>query len=47
MVYLNMGHDDMDFGPPENRALSSTFSSPEQDQFIINALCWLGNTRNK
>ncbi len=47
MVYMNMGHDDMDFGPPENRALSSTFSSPEQDQFIINALCWLGNTRNK
>ncbi len=40
MIYLNMGHNDMDYGGT-NRSLSSTFSSPEQNRFIVDALLWL------
>ncbi|HVZ56572.1 MAG TPA: ThuA domain-containing protein [Chitinophagaceae bacterium] len=42
MVYLNMGHNDMDYDHGTNRSLSSTFSSPEQNRFILQALRWLG-----
>lgn len=41
MVYFNMGHNDMDYGGT-NRALSSSFSSAEQNQLLINSLLWLG-----
>lgn len=43
MVYMNMGHNDMDYGGT-NRALSSTFSSPAQNDFITRALVWLGTS---
>jgi hypothetical protein len=46
MIYTNMGHNDMDYGGT-NRTLSSSFSSAEQDQFIIDALLWLGTTKKK
>lgn len=42
MVYMNMGHNDMDYGGT-NRTLSSTFSSPAQNDFITRALVWLGH----
>lgn len=42
MVYMNMGHNDMDYDGGTNKQLSSTFQSPEQDTLIINALLWLG-----
>jgi hypothetical protein len=42
MVYLNMGHNDMDYEHGTNRPLSSTFSSPAQSQFILQSLLWLG-----
>jgi hypothetical protein len=42
MIYMNMGHNDMDYEGKTNRQLSSSFSSKEQDQFIIDALLWLG-----
>ncbi|MBO9620603.1 MAG: ThuA domain-containing protein, partial [Niabella sp.] len=42
MVYVNMGHNDMDYENKTNKALSSTFSSPMQNKLIINALLWLG-----
>ncbi|MEO6290726.1 MAG: ThuA domain-containing protein [Ginsengibacter sp.] len=49
MLYMNMGHNDMDyerkFTSGENAPvmeLSSTFSSKLQNQFIIDALLWLG-----
>jgi hypothetical protein len=42
MVYFNMGHNDMDYEGHTNKQLSSTFSSPEQNQLMINALLWLG-----
>ena len=41
MLYINMGHDDMDYGGT-NGPLSSTFSSPEQNQMYLNAIRWLG-----
>jgi hypothetical protein len=45
MVYVNMGHNDMDYEHKYNKfttTLSSTFASAEQDKFIIDALFWLG-----
>ncbi|HWJ27944.1 MAG TPA: hypothetical protein VNS32_15470, partial [Flavisolibacter sp.] len=43
MIYMNMGHNDMDYEHGTNKELSSTFSSQEEDQLIINALLWLGH----
>lgn len=41
MIYLNMGHNDMDYGNT-NRTLSSSFSSEDQNRFLLNSLIWLG-----
>ena len=43
MVYVNMGHNDIDYEHNSKTALSSTFSSGSQNQLLINALLWLGN----
>ena len=45
MVYMNMGHNDMDYENKTNRQLSSTFSSPAQSELITRALKWLGEPR--
>jgi hypothetical protein len=45
MVYMNMGHNDMDYEHGTNKTLSSTFSSPEQNKFIVNTLLWLGEKK--
>ena len=45
MVYLNMGHNDLDYEHKTNRDLSSTFSSETQNELIIRALLWLGGQR--
>jgi hypothetical protein len=42
MIYMNMGHNDMDYEGKTNAQLSSTFSSNEQNTFIIDGLLWLG-----
>jgi uncharacterized protein len=42
MIYVNMGHDDIDYENKTNRQLSSTFGSETQCKFIMNALLWLG-----
>jgi type 1 glutamine amidotransferase len=42
MLYLNMGHNDIDYEHGTNKTLSSTFNSPEQNQLILNGLLWLG-----
>jgi len=42
MLYLNMGHNDMDYEHHTNQQLSSTFSSDAQNQLIIDGLMWLG-----
>ncbi len=43
MVYFNMGHNDMDYEHKTNKELSQTFSSPDENQLILNTLMWLGN----
>lgn len=41
MVYFNMGHNDIDYEGGTNKTLSHTFGNPEQDQLILNGICWL------
>ncbi|KAA6439184.1 ThuA domain-containing protein [Dyadobacter flavalbus] len=43
MIYLNMGHNDIDYENKTDKELSFTFDNDVQNQFIINALIWLGN----
>jgi hypothetical protein len=43
MLYLNMGHNDIDYEHKTNKQLSSTFSSEMQNKLIIDGLLWLGN----
>jgi uncharacterized protein len=43
MVYMNMGHNDMDYENKTNKELSSTFSEGSQNALITNALLWLGD----
>ena len=38
MVYINMGHNDMDYEDHHIRDLSSSFSSDAQNQFLLNSL---------
>jgi hypothetical protein len=40
MVYFNMGHNDIDYEGGTNKDLSSSFSSKEQNQLIIQGLTW-------
>jgi hypothetical protein len=42
MVYVNMGHNDIDYEHHTNKELSSQFESAAQNQLIIDALLWLG-----
>jgi hypothetical protein len=42
MVYMNMGHNDIDYENKTNKDLSSTFAEPLQNQLILQALQWLG-----
>ncbi len=42
MVYMNMGHNDMDYEHKTNKELSSTFQSEDQNRMIVNCLLWLG-----
>lgn len=43
MIYMNMGHNDIDYENETIRELSQTFSSHEQNKLIINALLWLAS----
>lgn len=47
MVYVNMGHNDIDYEHNSKKALSSTFGSPEQNQMLINSLLWLGSGKRR
>lgn len=42
MIYLNMGHNDIDYANKTNKELSSSFTSQSQNQLITDALLWLG-----
>jgi hypothetical protein len=43
MVYMNMGHNDIDYEHNSNKELSFTFDNSEQNTFILNSLLWLGH----
>lgn len=42
MLYVNMGHNDIDYENKTNKELSFQFSNETQNQLIINTLLWLG-----
>jgi len=45
MVYVNMGHNDMDYEHKydnTNKSLSFTFDNETQNKMILNSLIWLG-----
>lgn len=45
MVYMNMGHNDMDYEHKYGKittSLSSSFGSESQNKMILNSLLWLG-----
>jgi hypothetical protein len=45
MIYLNMGHNDMDYAKGTQASLSTTFGSSEQNRLILDAIFWLGKNR--
>ena len=47
MLYVNMGHNDIDYEGKTNKELSSSFSSEIQNRFLIDALLWLGNSKKR
>ncbi|GAB3491713.1 hypothetical protein GCM10027341_05040 [Spirosoma knui] len=46
MLYLNMGHNDIDYENKTNRELSFTFANETQNQLVLNGLLWLGGAAN-
>jgi len=42
MIYINMGHNDIDYEGGTNKELSRTFDNKIQNKMILNALFWLG-----
>ncbi|MDJ1468087.1 ThuA domain-containing protein [Cytophagaceae bacterium DM2B3-1] len=47
MLYLNMGHNDIDYEHGTNKELSFTFANETQNKLIIDGLLWLGSSGNK
>ena len=45
MLYLNMGHNIIDYAGKTNRELSFTFQNDIQNKLIIDGLFWLGKGR--
>nr|WP_199002220.1 ThuA domain-containing protein [Flavobacterium sp. ASV13] len=45
MLYVNMGHNDIDYENKTNKTLSYTFENKVQSQLIVNALLWMGNSK--
>ncbi|TPG44067.1 ThuA domain-containing protein [Flavobacterium pectinovorum] len=45
MLYVNMGHNDIDYEHGTNKTLSYTFENKVESQLILNALLWLGNSK--
>jgi uncharacterized protein len=45
MIYINMGHNDIDYEHKTNRELSFTFKKEVQDKFMINSLFWLAGKK--
>ncbi len=47
MIYINMGHNDIDYEGGTNKELSHTFDNKTQNKLILNALFWLGKRKTK
>ncbi|CAL1519701.1 ThuA domain-containing protein [Chitinophaga sp. MM2321] len=45
MMYVNMGHNDIDYEHKTNKTLSFTFANEVQNKLIINSLLWLGGRK--
>ena len=45
MVYLNMGHNDLDYAHQPNQELSFTLGNATQNQLILDSLLWLGGAK--
>jgi hypothetical protein len=45
MIYINMGHNDIDYENHTNQELSHTFTHKTQNQLIIDALRWVGTKK--
>ncbi|MCF0063021.1 ThuA domain-containing protein [Dyadobacter chenwenxiniae] len=45
MVYMNMGHNDIDYENKTNKELSFTFDNPTQNELILNTMLWLGKAK--
>lgn len=45
MLYVNMGHNDIDYDNKTNKELSFQFNNDIQNRLIIDALLWLGNSK--
>jgi hypothetical protein len=45
MLYLNMGHNDIDYENKTNRELSFQFDNEIQNRLIIDGLLWLGTRK--
>src|SRR5512133_869150 len=43
MLYINMGHNDIDYENKTNKELSFTFINDIQNKLVTDALLWLGN----
>lgn len=45
MIYINMGHNDIDYENGTNAELSLTFDSKIQNTLVVNVLQWLGRRK--
>lgn len=45
MIYINMGHNDIDYDNGTNKTLSYTFENETQTKLITNSLLWLGSSK--
>ncbi len=46
MIYVNMGHNDIDYEHHTNKDLSFTFDNEIQNKLILNSLLWLGTGKS-
>ena len=46
MLYLNMGHNDIDYENKTNKELSFQFNNDIQNRLIIDGLFWLAGVKN-
>ncbi|WP_044170948.1 ThuA domain-containing protein [Flectobacillus major] len=47
MLYINMGHNDIDYEHGNNQELSFQFANVTQNRLIIDTLLWLGKSAKK